>query len=44
MLRVTASLTKTVVLLSLLGLQAKANNGDGYHGMTFVWRFLERTS
>jgi hypothetical protein len=32
MLRVAASLTKTAVLLLLLGLQAEANNGDGYHG------------
>jgi hypothetical protein len=35
MLQVT-SLTKTAVLLLLLGLQAKANSGDGYHGMEFV--------
>jgi hypothetical protein len=32
MLRVSASLAKTAVLLLLLGLQAEANNGDGYHG------------
>jgi hypothetical protein len=44
MLREAASLAKTVVLLSLLGLQAKANHGDGYHGMEVIWRFLRRIS
>jgi hypothetical protein len=32
MLRVASSPTKTAVLLCLFGLQAKANNGDGYRG------------
>lgn len=36
MLQVTASLTKTAILLLLLGLQTKANNGDGYHSMEIV--------
>jgi hypothetical protein len=44
MLRMASSSTKTAVLLLLLGLQAKANSGDGYHGMEIVWRFAQRTS
>jgi hypothetical protein len=34
----------TAVLLLLLGLHAKANSGDGYHGMEIVWVFGQRTS
>jgi hypothetical protein len=44
MLRMASSSTMTAVFLLLLGLQAKANSGDGYHGMNFVWIFGQRTS
>jgi len=32
MLRVALPMAKTAALLLLLGLQAEANSGDGYHG------------